>query len=50
MRELRISQEGLRVGRELREFHGVLTGRLEYTGASGPLMTNGHGKEEVSVA
>lgn len=51
VRELRISREGLRVGRELREFHGVLTGRLEYTGASDPLMTTGHGKEEeVSVA
>ena len=30
VRELRISDHGLRVGRELREFHGVLTGRLEY--------------------
>lgn len=48
VRELRISPEGVRVGRELREFHGVLTGRLEYTGASGPLMTGG--EKEAGVA
>lgn len=47
VRELRISPEGVRVGRELREFHGVLTGRLEYTGESTPLlMPNGEKKDE----
>src|SRR5262249_50673075 len=38
VRELLIAQEGLRVGRELREFQGVLTGRLEYQGNRGPLL------------
>jgi circadian clock protein KaiC len=38
IRELRITSGGVRVGRELREFHGVLSGRLEYTGEAGPLL------------
>ncbi len=38
VRELRISSEGPRVGHELKEFQGVLTGRLEYTGAAEPLI------------
>jgi circadian clock protein KaiC len=38
VRELRIGNDGPQVGRELREFHGVLTGRLEYTGEAGPLI------------
>ncbi|HWN41609.1 MAG TPA: ATPase domain-containing protein [Thermoanaerobaculia bacterium] len=38
IRELRIDPDGIRVGRQLREFHGVLTGRLEYTGEAGPLL------------
>ncbi|MEA2603476.1 MAG: circadian clock protein KaiC [Acidobacteriota bacterium] len=38
VRELRTSSEGLRVGRELREFQGILTGRLEYKGEAGPLL------------
>jgi len=38
VRELRISENGPQVGRELREFHGVLTGRLEYTGEAAPLI------------
>ncbi len=38
IRELRIDPEGIRVGRQLREFHGVLTGRLEYTGEAAPLL------------
>jgi circadian clock protein KaiC len=41
VRELRISPEGPRVGRELREFQGVLTGRLEYTGGAEPLIEDG---------
>jgi circadian clock protein KaiC len=38
VRELRIGKSGPQVGRELREFHGVLTGRLEYTGEAAPLI------------
>ena len=40
VRELRLSSDGIRVGRELREFQGVLTGRLEYLGDPEPLMRN----------
>ncbi|MFP5288708.1 MAG: ATPase domain-containing protein, partial [Thermoanaerobaculia bacterium] len=43
IRELRVDPRGLQVGRQLREFHGVLSGRLEYTGEAGPLLgTDGH--------
>ncbi|HSK75411.1 MAG TPA: ATPase domain-containing protein [Thermoanaerobaculia bacterium] len=49
VRELRIDQEGVRVGRELREFQGVLTGRLEYTGPPAPLMTDHRTGEEAGV-
>ncbi len=38
IREMRIGPVGLRIGRELREFHGILTGQLEYTGKSAPLL------------
>lgn len=38
VRELRIGSGGVRVGRELREFQGVLSGRLDYNGAVGPLL------------
>ncbi len=38
VRELRIGDHGLRVGRELREFHGVLTGQLSYLGEAQPLL------------
>jgi circadian clock protein KaiC len=38
VRELRISDQGLRVGRELREFHGILSGQLSYTGEAQPLL------------
>jgi circadian clock protein KaiC len=38
VRELRIGKDGLQVGRELREFHGVLSGQLGYTGEAQPLM------------
>jgi circadian clock protein KaiC len=43
IRELRIDPDGIRVGRQLREFQGVLTGRLDYTGEAGPLL-GGDGK------
>jgi len=38
VRELRIASDRLLVGRELREFQGILTGRLEYLGEGGPLL------------
>ena len=38
VRELRTAHDGVKVGRELREFQGVLTGRLEYKGESAPLL------------
>ena len=50
VRELRIGESGPQVGRELREFHGVLTGRLEYTGEAGPLIQNEDGAREVERA
>lgn len=43
IRELRIDPRGLQVGRQLREFHGVLSGQLNYTGGAGPLLgADGH--------
>jgi circadian clock protein KaiC len=42
VRELRASPEGLSLGRELREYLGVLTGHLQYTGNPEPLLRNGH--------
>ncbi len=45
VRELRTASDGVKVGRELREFHGVLTGRLEYQGQSEPLLGAGHDAE-----
>ena len=53
VRELRIAQEGPQVGRALREFQGILTGRLEYTGKLEPLLhgeTEGAGNGEVGRA
>jgi len=50
VRELRISEGGPQVGRELREFHGVLTGRLEYTGEAEPLIQDEDGAQEVERA
>jgi circadian clock protein KaiC len=38
VRELRITPEGPRVGRALRELQGVLTGNLQYVGGTEPLM------------
>jgi circadian clock protein KaiC len=40
VREMRIGPIGIRIGRELEEFHGILSGRLEYTGKSAPLLEN----------
>ncbi len=38
IRELRIDGDGLRVGRPLAEFRGILTGTPEYVGLEDPLM------------
>jgi len=38
VRELRIGNHGVRVGRELREFQGVLSGQLAYMGEAQPLL------------
>jgi circadian clock protein KaiC len=40
IREFRISSGGLRVGKALTDFHGVLTGVPEYVGPGGPLLTD----------
>jgi circadian clock protein KaiC len=42
IRELLIGTEGVRVGREIREFNGVLSGQLGYTGESAPLLEDDH--------
>jgi circadian clock protein KaiC len=49
VRELHISDEGMRVGREIRDFQGVLTGRLQYMGDAGPLMRRGNGRETANI-
>lgn len=44
VRELRITEGGLQIGQEIKEFQGVLTGRLQYTGEIDPLLRgNGNG-------
>jgi len=40
IRELRIGDTGVRVGRELQEFNGVLSGQLGYTGEAKPLLND----------
>jgi circadian clock protein KaiC len=42
VREMRISDQGLRVGRELRDFQGVLSGPLAYLGEAQPLLDDGN--------
>jgi circadian clock protein KaiC len=39
LRELRISDEGVRMGEVLTHFHGVLTGTPTYTGEEAPLLS-----------
>ena len=46
VRELRIGSHGVQVGREIKDFHGTLTGRLEYTGKTGPLLRDGGAEGE----
>jgi circadian clock protein KaiC len=43
VREISIGPPGFRVGRQLRDFSGVLTGEPVYTGDTGPLFENGGG-------
>jgi circadian clock protein KaiC len=43
IREFRVNEKGIRVGRELREFRGVLSGDLVYTGSEGPLLKENGG-------
>jgi len=50
VRELRIGPAGLQVGREIKEFQGVLTGRLQYTGDLAPLLRNGDSGQESRLA
>ncbi len=50
VRELRMGPDGLRIGHELKDFHGVLIGRLEYTGAAEPLLRNARADEETRLA
>jgi circadian clock protein KaiC len=38
IRELRIDRTGIRIGRPLTEFHGILTGTPTYTGEGSPLL------------
>ncbi|MDP9120344.1 MAG: AAA family ATPase [Acidobacteriota bacterium] len=38
IRELRFGPGGIRIGSELRDFQGVLSGQLEYLGETGPLL------------
>lgn len=44
IRELRVTSNGLQIGKELTEFQGVLTGVPEYLGKSGELLDNMNGK------
>ena len=44
IRELRLGPVGVQVGRELRDFQGVLGGHLQYVGESHPLLRDGHGE------
>jgi len=50
VRELRIGPDGLHVGREIKEFNGVLTGHLQYTGGAEPLLRNGDSGRETRLA
>lgn len=46
VRELTLSSSGLRVGEEIREFTGVLTGRPEYIGVRGSLSADAENGRE----
>lgn len=46
IREFRIGANGIEVGKELTEFHGVLTGMPQYLGGADSLMGAGNGTDE----
>jgi circadian clock protein KaiC len=50
VRELCVGGDGLQVGRELKEFQGVLAGRLQYTGEPEPLLPAGDSGREARLA
>jgi circadian clock protein KaiC len=47
VRELRVGAGGLRIGSEIKDFQGVLSGRLEYSGAAEPLLRKGRAAQET---
>jgi circadian clock protein KaiC len=46
VRELRVGAGGVRVGQEIKDFQGVLSGRLQYSGAAEPLLRNGQAHKD----
>jgi circadian clock protein KaiC len=46
VREFRLAPPGFRVGRQLRDFNGVLTGEPIYTGEAGPLFDSHRGAQD----
>ncbi|HET9210952.1 MAG TPA: circadian clock protein KaiC, partial [Thermoanaerobaculia bacterium] len=49
VRELRVGAGGIQIGSEIKDFQGVLSGRLQYSGAAEPLLRNGGGAKEPKV-
>jgi circadian clock protein KaiC len=49
VRELSVGAGGVRVGQEIKDFQGVLSGRLQYSGAAEPLLRNGRAAQETEV-
>jgi circadian clock protein KaiC len=43
IRELKMTSAGVSIGDELRDFQGVITGQLVYTGGAAPLLSNTDG-------
>jgi circadian clock protein KaiC len=50
VRELRLGAGGLQIGRAIKEFRGVLSGRLQYNGDSEPLLRGGGSAGEGRLA
>jgi circadian clock protein KaiC len=50
VRELRLGTRGVQIGREIKDFQGVLTGRLQYTGDTEPLLRGGSSGRESPLA
>ncbi|PYQ62021.1 MAG: circadian clock protein KaiC [Acidobacteria bacterium] len=49
VRELRVGAGGIQIGNEIKELQGVLSGRLQYSGAAEPLLSNGRAAREAQV-